>query len=242
MELVDGTLICLVRAGSDEDARPASTRPATAATRSCCGTSRNWPPIICRSSPATRAKPTSAWTGRPGSGWPKYGTRIAGGATSVVSPTVGVVDPAASRPDGTDADYFAMKILYPGGTEEMMHRFGGLQVWCRKKRTDGSLSRSLRISRAVATRMTSCHKTFERLERLLAHRHAALSAPESHSTEGIAMSNPRYKRSTRSTRDCLWGLLHHGARPERHHGLQRRHGTGLPAPMLYGRPRPSRYR
>ena len=58
MDLVDGTLICLVRAKSDEDARRRLRRPSTAATRSCCGTFRNWPPIIWRSSPATRPKPT----------------------------------------------------------------------------------------------------------------------------------------------------------------------------------------
>ena len=39
-----------------------STRPSTAATRSCWRTSGNWPPIIWRSSPATRAKPTWALT------------------------------------------------------------------------------------------------------------------------------------------------------------------------------------
>ena len=36
MDLVDGTLICLVRADSDEDARPVWTRLSTAATRNCC--------------------------------------------------------------------------------------------------------------------------------------------------------------------------------------------------------------
>ncbi|MCV7396004.1 SDR family oxidoreductase [Mycobacterium paraseoulense] len=112
MARVDGTLICLVRAHSDEDARrrlhqtfdsgdPELLRhfeeladhleviagdkgeanlgldpqtwqrlAETAATPSCCGTSRN-SPIISRSSPATRAKPTWAWTPRPGSGWPR---------------------------------------------------------------------------------------------------------------------------------------------------------------------------
>jgi hypothetical protein len=41
------------------------------------------------------------------------------------------------------------------------------------------------------------------------HRHASLSATESHTIEGITMSNPRYKRSTRSTRDCPLEFLHH---------------------------------
>ena len=52
--------------------------------------------------------------------------RLGGGdATSVVSSNLGVVNPAASRPEGTDAEYFAMKIVYPGMTEAMMRRFGG---------------------------------------------------------------------------------------------------------------------
>jgi hypothetical protein len=52
----------------------------------------------------------------------------AGSATSVVSSNVGVVNPAAYRPDGTDADYFAMKSLGPGVTKAIMHRLGGLLV------------------------------------------------------------------------------------------------------------------
>jgi diacylglycerol O-acyltransferase len=59
---------------------------------------------------------------------PKRLVRIAGNATGVVSTNLGVVNPAATRPDGTDADYFAMKMHYPGVTKAMMHRFGGLQV------------------------------------------------------------------------------------------------------------------
>ncbi|OBI45461.1 hypothetical protein A5707_01835 [Mycobacterium kyorinense] len=43
----------------------------------------------------------------------------------VTSSNLGVVNPATSRPDGTDADYFAMKILYSGVSKAMMHRFGG---------------------------------------------------------------------------------------------------------------------
>jgi hypothetical protein len=52
----------------------------------------------------------------------------AGSATSVVSSNLGVVNPAAYRPDGTDADYFAMKSLGPGVTKAIMHRLGGLLV------------------------------------------------------------------------------------------------------------------
>jgi hypothetical protein len=52
----------------------------------------------------------------------------ASSATSVVSSNLGVVDLAANRPDGTDADYFAMKSLGPGVTKAIMHRLGGLLV------------------------------------------------------------------------------------------------------------------
>jgi diacylglycerol O-acyltransferase len=54
--------------------------------------------------------------------------RVGGGnATGVVSSNLGVVKPAASRPDGTDADRFAMRWLYQGITKTMMDGFGGLQ-------------------------------------------------------------------------------------------------------------------
>jgi hypothetical protein len=47
-------------------------------------------------------------------------------ATSVGASNVGVVNPAVNRPDGTDADHFAMKSLSSGMTKAMLHRFGGL--------------------------------------------------------------------------------------------------------------------
>ncbi len=49
-----------------------------------------------------------------------------GSATAVVSSNLGAIDPAANRPDGTDADYFAMKSLYPGVTRETMQRTNGV--------------------------------------------------------------------------------------------------------------------
>ncbi|OMB96683.1 wax ester/triacylglycerol synthase domain-containing protein [Mycobacterium colombiense] len=49
-----------------------------------------------------------------------------GGTTNVVSSNLGAVDAAAIRPDGTDADYFAMKSLYPGVTTAIMRRTGGV--------------------------------------------------------------------------------------------------------------------
>ena len=52
----------------------------------------------------------------------------AGSAASVVSSNLGAVNPAAYRPDGTDADYFVVKPLGPGVTKAIMHRLGGLLV------------------------------------------------------------------------------------------------------------------
>jgi hypothetical protein len=47
-------------------------------------------------------------------------------ATSVGASNVGVVNPAVNRPDGTEADYFAMRSLSLGRTAAMMHQLGGL--------------------------------------------------------------------------------------------------------------------
>ena len=49
-----------------------------------------------------------------------------GGATTSGSSNLGALNPAANRPDGTDADYFAMRTLYPGVTKATLHRTGGL--------------------------------------------------------------------------------------------------------------------
>ena len=49
-----------------------------------------------------------------------------GGATAVVSSNLGSIDPAANRPDGSDADYFAMRSVYPGVSTETMHRTNGV--------------------------------------------------------------------------------------------------------------------
>ncbi|BBY06284.1 WS/DGAT/MGAT family O-acyltransferase [Mycobacterium noviomagense] len=54
--------------------------------------------------------------------------RVGGGnTTGVVSSNLGAVNPAASRPDGTDADRFAVRWLYQGITKATMEGFGGLQ-------------------------------------------------------------------------------------------------------------------
>jgi hypothetical protein len=49
-----------------------------------------------------------------------------GGATTSGSSNLGALPPAANRPDGTDADYFAGRTFYPGVTEATMHNTGGL--------------------------------------------------------------------------------------------------------------------
>ncbi len=49
-----------------------------------------------------------------------------GGATTSGSSHVGAIDPAAGRVDGTNADHFFIRTLYPGVTEAMMHRTGGM--------------------------------------------------------------------------------------------------------------------
>lgn len=49
-----------------------------------------------------------------------------GNKTSVISSNVGDIDPAVNRPDGTDADYFTVRSLYPGVTKATMHRVGGV--------------------------------------------------------------------------------------------------------------------
>ncbi len=58
----------------------------------------------------------------------KWAGVSASSATSVVSSNLGEVNPAAYRPDGTDADHFVMKSLGQGLTETIMHRLGGLLV------------------------------------------------------------------------------------------------------------------
>jgi hypothetical protein len=49
-----------------------------------------------------------------------------GGATTSGSSNLGAVNPAANRPDGTDADYFALRSLFAGATEATIHHTGGL--------------------------------------------------------------------------------------------------------------------
>jgi hypothetical protein len=52
----------------------------------------------------------------------------AGSNTRVDSSNLGVVNPAAYRPDGTDAGQFAIRSLTRGMTKAVMHRAGGLLI------------------------------------------------------------------------------------------------------------------
>jgi diacylglycerol O-acyltransferase len=54
--------------------------------------------------------------------------RMASVTASVLSSNLGVINPAAIRPDGTDADYFAVKLRYSDVTQAMVYRLGGLLV------------------------------------------------------------------------------------------------------------------
>jgi hypothetical protein len=49
-----------------------------------------------------------------------------GGATTSGSSNLGAINPAANRPDGTDADHFAMRILIPGVTQATVDQTRGL--------------------------------------------------------------------------------------------------------------------
>ncbi|MBV8787607.1 MAG: hypothetical protein JOZ00_13085 [Mycobacterium sp.] len=49
-----------------------------------------------------------------------------GGATTSGSSNLGALSPAANRPDGTDADHFAVRLLVPGVTKATVHQTGGL--------------------------------------------------------------------------------------------------------------------
>jgi hypothetical protein len=49
-------------------------------------------------------------------------------ATGVIASNLGVINPAASRADGTEADYFAVQMRYAGVTKAMLDQFGGLHI------------------------------------------------------------------------------------------------------------------
>ena len=58
---------------------------------------------------------------------PKKLVRVGVSASRSATSNLGVVNPAAGRPDGTEADYFAMRWLDVGATKAKMHRIGGRQ-------------------------------------------------------------------------------------------------------------------
>jgi hypothetical protein len=50
-----------------------------------------------------------------------------GGATNIAVPSnLGTAPPAVNQPDGTDADYVAVRFLYPGMTKATVHQLGGV--------------------------------------------------------------------------------------------------------------------
>jgi hypothetical protein len=51
-----------------------------------------------------------------------------GDATTSGSSNLGVAPAIVNQPDGTDADYVALRVLYPGVTKAMLHRTGGVLV------------------------------------------------------------------------------------------------------------------
>jgi hypothetical protein len=51
---------------------------------------------------------------------------MAVGSATTASSNLGAVSGAANRPDGTDADWFAIKMRYPSMTKATMHHTGGL--------------------------------------------------------------------------------------------------------------------
>jgi hypothetical protein len=50
-----------------------------------------------------------------------------GGASNIAVPSnLGTAPPAVNQPDGTDADYVAVRFLYPAMTKAMVHQIGGV--------------------------------------------------------------------------------------------------------------------
>ena len=99
-------------------------------------------------------------------------------ATSVVSSNFGVVNPAVYRPDGTDADHFAMKGSNSGVTKAIMHRTGGIMALL-SGRSDRQVFVSVLAYQPGRANSNddSAKRPFERSERLLAHRHDRLAMP-----------------------------------------------------------------
>jgi hypothetical protein len=81
-----------------------------------------------------------------------------GGSTAVISSNMGDVDPAANRPDGTDADFFTMRSLYPGVSRRTMHRVGGVLALL-SARING------RVFISVLAYLPGQHNSNERLRR-----------------------------------------------------------------------------
>jgi diacylglycerol O-acyltransferase len=102
------------------DPAPATTdlRPIRAATKQALIRSGEEPDARWTLTPLVPLVPE-----RLGKRWVSAATNS---ANSVGASNVGVVDPAVNRPDGTDADHFAMKSLSSGMTTANMQQLGGL--------------------------------------------------------------------------------------------------------------------
>ncbi|MDO3637553.1 hypothetical protein [Mycolicibacterium arseniciresistens] len=95
------------------DLRPIRTATKRALTRSADQPDERWTllPLI----PLTPERLRRQWVGA-----------ATNSAASVGASNVGLVAAAVNRPDGTDADHFAMRSLQSGMTTAMLHRQGGV--------------------------------------------------------------------------------------------------------------------
>ena len=95
-----------------------------------------------------------------------------GGATNVVvASNIGAAPPAVKRPDGTDADYAAVRFLYPRVTKAMIDQIGGL-LCLHSARADRQVFVSV-LAYQPGRRNSNDdlqQRHFERSERILAHR------------------------------------------------------------------------
>jgi hypothetical protein len=104
----------------------------------------------------------------------------AGSPTAVVAANMGDLDPAACRPDGTDADHFAIRAPHPDATTAIMDRFGGM-LSLASGRANGQVFVS------VVAYQPGCPNSNEGLRRDLS---AALSDFSLDATIGFACPEP----------------------------------------------------
>ena len=83
-----------------------------------------------------------------------------GGTTNICSSNLGDVDIAASRPDGTEADCFSMRCLYPRVTRATMHRAAGVLAMLSGRVNGRVFISVLAYDPARPARIGSCKKRF----------------------------------------------------------------------------------